>query len=303
VDLAIAAGECVGLVGESGSGKSMTARSAIGLLPRGAEVGGSVKVDGTEVVGIGERDLRALRARRVAMIFQDPRAHIDPVRTVGDHLTEGVRLLDGLGRRAAVARAEELLTAVRLEEPARLMGAFPHELSGGMLQRVMIAGALVGGPDLLLADEPTTALDVTTQAEVTAILSDLRVERRLGVLFISHDLELAAAICDRIAVMYAGEVVEDSPAAELYRAPLHPYTAGLLESRPKLVEDPGPLAVIPGAPISAYEAGEGCPFAPRCGLADEACAMHPEPRRVGAGVVRCHHSEELRSTAAAGARA
>jgi peptide/nickel transport system ATP-binding protein len=183
---------------------------------------------------------------------------------------------------------------VKLEDPGRLMRRYPHELSGGMLQRVMIAGALAGEPDLLLADEPTTALDVTTQAEVTAILTDLQAEHNLGVLFISHDLELAAAICDRIAVMYAGEIVEDSPAAELRVAPLHPYTAGLLESRPSLVDDPSPLAVIPGQPIAAYEVGEGCPFASRCAYQDATCGrVAPMPRQVGGGSVSCHHSERL----------
>ena len=295
VDLEIAPGECLGLVGESGSGKSMTARSAIRLLPDGAELGGSVRVCGEEVLTMSGRELRALRASRVAMVFQEPRAHIDPVRTIGEHMTEALCLVAGRGRKQARAESEALLEAVRLEEPARLMSHYPHELSGGMLQRVMIAGALACGPELLLADEPTTALDVTTQAEVIAILTDLQRERRLGVLFISHDLELATAICDRIAVMYAGQVVEVSPANELHDSPLHPYTAGLLESRPTLEDaDPAPLAVIPGQPIAAYEVGEGCPFRPRCGHADALCEREaPAERRLGAGRVRCHHSERI----------
>jgi oligopeptide/dipeptide ABC transporter ATP-binding protein len=297
VDLSIEAGECVGLVGESGSGKSMTARSVIRLLPDGAESGGSVQLGGDEVMAMSDRELLALRGSRVAMIFQDPRSHIDPIRTVGDHMTEAMCLVADRSRKEARREAATLLESVRLERPDELMGRYPHELSGGMLQRVMIAGALACGPDLLLADEPTTALDVTTQAEVVAILSDLQAERSLGVLFITHDLELATAICDRIAVMYAGEVVEESPAETLHTAPLHPYTSGLLDSRPTLDDDPSPLAVIPGNPISAFEVGEGCPFAPRCRYADAICEREAPPEsRLGVGRVRCHHDLAVSAT-------
>lgn len=290
VDLSIEAGECVGLVGESGSGKSMTARSIIRMLPEGAKIGGSVRLGGDEVLEMSDRELRAVRGSRIAMIFQDPRAHIDPIRTIGDHMTEAMCLVADRSRKEARREAVTLLEAVRLEKPDELMGSYPHELSGGMLQRVMIAGALACDPDLLLADEPTTALDVTTQAEVVAILSDLQLERSLGVLFITHDLELATAICDRIAVMYAGEVVEESPAETLHTAPLHPYTSGLLDSRPTLDDDPSLLSVIPGRPIAAFEVGEGCPFAPRCRFADAICEREvPVERRMGVGRVRCHH--------------
>lgn len=300
VDLSIEPGECVGLVGESGSGKSMTARSVIRMLPDGAETGGSVKLGGDEVLAMSNRDLQEVRGSRVAMIFQDPRAHIDPIRTIGDHMTEAMCLVANRSRKDARREAASLLEAVRLEDPDELMGRFPHELSGGMLQRVMIAGALACGPDLLLADEPTTALDVTTQAEVVAILSDLRVERSLGVLFITHDLELATAICDRIAVMYAGEVVEESRAETLHMAPLHPYTSGLLDSRPTLDDDPSLLAVIPGHPIAAFEVGDGCPFAPRCRYSDALCEREaPSERLLEAGRVRCHH--ELTAPAVEGA--
>ena len=286
VDLTVGPGECVGLVGESGSGKSMTARSVIRMLPAGAELSGSVELGGASVTALSARELRACRASRVAMIFQEPRAHIDPVRTIGDHVTEALRLRDGAGRRQARVDAEGLLEAVRLESPRQLMARYPHELSGGMLQRVMIAGALACDPELLLADEPTTALDVTTQAEVVAILSELQEERSLGVLFISHDLELAAAICDRIAVMYAGEIVEESPAAVLHDAPLHPYTAGLLASRPSLIEDPAPLAVIPGQPISRLRGRRGLPVRASLRYRDEICdRVDPARRRVDVGVV------------------
>jgi peptide/nickel transport system ATP-binding protein len=301
VDLSVGAGECVGLVGESGSGKSMTARSVIRMLPSGAQLTGAIRFGGTSVLELSSRELRSLRAHRIAMIFQEPRAHIDPVRTVGDHMTEALRLLGGRGRRHARVQAEALLDAVKLENPRRLMGRHPHELSGGMLQRVMIAGALAGNPDLLLADEPTTALDVTTQAEVIAILTDLQAERGLGVLLISHDIELVSAVCDRIAVIYAGEIVEDSPAGVLRDGPLHPYTVGLLASRPSLFEDPSPLAVIPGQPISAFEVGEGCPFASRCRFTDQMCKrLAPEPQRLGSRIVSCHHSERIGNHLGAG---
>jgi oligopeptide/dipeptide ABC transporter ATP-binding protein len=292
--LNIGAGECVGLVGESGSGKSMTANSVTRMLPAAAKVSGSVRLGGDEMLTMSARELRAVRGTRVAMIFQDPRACIDPVRTIGEHMTEAMCLIQGKSRKKARAEAVNLLESVRLERADALMKHYPHELSGGMLQRVMIAGALACGPQLLLADEPTTALDVTTQAEVTAILADLQAERQLGVLFITHDLELATAICDRIAVMYAGEVVEESSADSLYASPLHPYTSGLLESRPTLEGDSAPLAVIPGQPISAFEVGGGCPFAPRCRYADAICEREaPAERQIGVGRVRCHHSERV----------
>lgn len=298
VDLSIEPGECVGLVGESGSGKSMTARSIIRMLPEGSTIGGSVRLSGDEVLSMSDRELRAVRGSRIAMIFQDPRAHIDPIRTIGDHMTEAMCLVADRTRKEARREAAALLEAVRLDEPDELMARYPHELSGGMLQRVMIAGALACDPDLLLADEPTTALDVTTQAEVVAILSDLQAERSLGVLFITHDLELATAICDRIAVMYAGEVVEESPAETLHTAPLHPYTSGLLDSRPTLDGDHALLSVIPGHPIAAFEVGEGCPFAPRCRLADATCEREvPLERRLGVGRARCHHPLAAPATA------
>ncbi|HET6663354.1 MAG TPA: ABC transporter ATP-binding protein [Acidimicrobiales bacterium] len=201
VDLSVAAGESVGLVGESGAGKSMTARTVVRLLPPGAMVEGSVRFGGREVFAMSPSELRAYRAGDATMIFQDPRAHTNPLRTVGDFLTEGLRLNRRLPRRASEERACELLGAVGVRNPRGRLSQYPHELSGGLLQRVMIAAALAAEPRLLLADEPTTALDVTTQAEVMAILADLRERLGLAMLFITHDLELAAAICDRIAVL------------------------------------------------------------------------------------------------------
>jgi oligopeptide/dipeptide ABC transporter ATP-binding protein len=215
--------------------------------------------------------LRSFRARSVAMIFQDPRSHSNPVHTVGHFLTEGMRTLDGIGRHEAERRAIELLASVHIDQPDRAMRQYPHELSGGMLQRVMIAAALASRPRLLLADEPTTALDVTVQAEVMAILNRLRSEAGLAMIFVTHDLELAAATCDRTAVMYAGSIVEAQHSSSLHVSPQHPYTRALLAARPDIDKRTDRLRVIPGQPISAFEAGDGCAFAPRCDRAVARC--------------------------------
>ena len=273
----VQAGEALGLVGESGSGKSMTARAIMRLLPKGATASGSIRFEGQDVLSMDERGLRAFRAHRVAMIFQDPRAHTNPVHTIGHFLVEGLRMVDGMSRRDAEARAIELLDAVHIDNPAHRMRQYPHELSGGMLQRVMIAAALASRPSLLLADEPTTALDVTVQAEVMAILSELKREMGLAMLFITHDLELAAATCDRTAVMCAGTIVEVQPSAALHQSPRHPYTRALLASRPDLDGRAERLNVIPGQSVSAFEAAAGCPFAPRCDVAIDRCRAEAPP--------------------------
>ncbi|HEY6706240.1 MAG TPA: ABC transporter ATP-binding protein [Actinomycetota bacterium] len=231
VDLSIAAGESVGLVGESGAGKTMTARAVLRLLPPGARAEGSVRFDGRDVLAMSPAELRAYRANQAAIVFQDPRAHTNPLRTVGDYLTEGLRLNQGLPERASRERAGELLSAVGVENPGVRLSSYPHELSGGLLQRVMIAAALTAEPRLLLADEPTTALDAVTQAEVLAVLAELRQRLGLAMLFITHDLELAAATCDRTAVLHAGSIVEMQRSADLHDRPLHPYTARLVGAR------------------------------------------------------------------------
>jgi oligopeptide/dipeptide ABC transporter ATP-binding protein len=301
VSLAINRGEVVGLVGESGSGKSMTARTILRLLPRGARTGGEVVFDGLNLLAEQTRALRAVRARRISMIFQDPRAHIDPLFTAGDHLAEGLRVHGGLSRQDAQQRGLELLADVGIADGKRVMRAYPGELSGGMLQRVMIAGALAGQPELLIADEPTTALDVTIQAEIVAIFDGLRRERDLAMLFITHDLELASAICDRVAVMYAGRIMEEQPTEGLFSAPAHPYTVGLLAARPALEARSDRLAVIPGRPPTPVETPEGCPFHPRCAFAVDACrAEIPPLRRVGPGASSaCRRVDEIRSELAA----
>src|SRR4051794_3221431 len=293
VSLSIGEGEAGGLVGESGSGKSMTARAVARLLPRGAQTSGAIRFAGEDVLKLGGGGLRRYR-ERVVMIFQDPRAHVNPVRRIGDFMTEGLRLHD-VPRDAAARRAVEALRYVGIEDGARRLEQYPHELSGGLLQRVMIATMLLGEPRLVLADEPTTALDVTTQAEVMAILDELRRERGLALLFITHDLELAAAVCDRTAVMYAGQIVETRASSLLDRDPLHPYTAALAAARPDIGSTARRLAAIPGRPVSAFEAPDGCPFAPRCTFAQDRCREgRPALRDLDGGQVRCVRAEELR---------
>ena len=234
VSFTIRPGEAVGLVGESGAGKSMTARAIARLLPAGASVGGGITFDGRSVLSMGPADLRRYRSQGVAMIFQDPRAHTNPVRRIGDFLTEALRTVLGVREPEARRRAVAMLAEVGIDDGERRMRQYPHELSGGMLQRVMIAAALLAGPRLLLADEPTTALDVTTQGEVMAILDEQRRERGLAMLFVTHDLDLAAAVCDRTCVMYAGSIVEEQASTALNDGPLHPYTAALLAARPRM---------------------------------------------------------------------
>ncbi len=292
VSLRVAAGETVGLVGESGSGKSVACRSVLGLLPEHARTEGTVKVAGRDVLTLDQKGLRELRARQVSMVFQDPRASVNPLRRVGDFLTEGLRAA-GVSPTAALARAAELLEAVGIRDPRGALRRYPHQFSGGMLQRVVIAAALAGEPALLVADEPTTALDVTTQAEVIAILTRLQAERGTGMLFVTHDLELASAICDRIYVMYAGRIVETRGAEDLFDHPRHPYTAGLLASTPRLEPDAPPPRAIPGRPVSLAESPPGCAFAARCAHRQDRCSTEtPVLRRHGDGLTACLRADE-----------
>ncbi|RXZ48741.1 ABC transporter ATP-binding protein [Agromyces fucosus] len=235
ISLTVAEGETVGLVGESGSGKSLTARSVLGLLPSRATMGGSVQLLDQSVLDASRRQLLELRRTRASMIFQDPRAGINPMRTVGDHLTETMRLCEGRSAADARAVAISLMEAVRLPRPEEHLHQYPHELSGGMLQRVMIAGALTSSPRLLICDEPTTALDVTTQAEIIGVLAEQRASRGMGMLFITHDLNLAAAICDRVYVMSAGRVEEQGDARQVFRNPQAAYTKRLVAATPTIV--------------------------------------------------------------------
>jgi oligopeptide/dipeptide ABC transporter ATP-binding protein len=295
VSLEIRAGEAVGLVGESGSGKSMTARAIDRLLPKGARVTGQISFRGGDVPSLSGASLRTFR-NKVAMIFQDPRAHVNPVRRIGDFMTEALRTNLGVPVVDARRQAADMLVQVGIEDGQRRLRQYPHELSGGMLQRVMIAASLLTSPALLLADEPTTALDVTTQAEVMAILDDLRREHGLAMLFITHDLDLAAAICDRTLVMYAGQIVEERASDLLHSDPLHPYTAALGRARPEIDQKASRLRAIPGRPLSAFQApSDECAFAPRCDYAQPVCRESvPDLIRLDGGQSRCLRAADLR---------
>ena len=294
VSLEVAEGEAVGLVGESGSGKSMTARAIARLLPAGAEVSGAIRFAGEDVLALSGAHLRRYRSD-VAMVFQDPRAHTNPVRRIGDFLTEELRTNHRVRRAEARRRALQQLDAVGVDDGPRRLRQYPHELSGGLLQRVMIAAALLRGRRLILADEPTTALDVSTQSEVMAILDELRRAHGLALLFITHDLDLAGAVCDRTAVMYAGQIVETRTSARLHADPLHPYSAALAAARPSISSTAPRLAAIPGRPLSAFEAPAGCAFAPRCPHARAVCLeARPALSELDGGTVRCVRAEELR---------
>ncbi|NGO76545.1 ABC transporter ATP-binding protein [Streptomyces sp. YC504] len=288
-DVVIPEGAAVALVGESGSGKSLTARAVLGLLPAGARLHGDVAFAGESVAGMAPERLRRFRAGEVAMVFQDPRAHINPARSVGDFLIEGLTLTRGVRAADAVRKVTGILREVGIADAERRMRQRPHELSGGLLQRVMIAAALAAEPRLLLADEPTTALDVTTQEEVMAIIAEAREARGLALLFITHDLELAAAVCDRIVVMYAGSTVEELPAGHLRERAAHPYTRALLSSRPSVFEAGADLRSIPGRPLSGFEVPDGCAFSDRCPRVRDRCrSERPAPSAAGDSTAACH---------------
>lgn len=294
VSLDVSPGEAVAIVGESGSGKSTTLRAIARLLPRGSELRGEVLFAGESVNEMAGRGLRKYRTSGIGMVFQDARANMNPVRRVGDFLVEALVTNLGQGRDTARRQVSSLLREVGIDDPERRLRQYPHELSGGLLQRVMIAAVVAMEPRLILADEPTSALDVTTQAEVLALLDRLRRDREMSLLLVTHDLELAAAVCDRTAVMYAGSLVEEQRSALMHEAPLHPYTAGLIESSPRSAESVRRLPVIPGRPRSGLEVGVGCPFADRCAYAQAGCRVVTPPlRRLGAGSVACLRAEEL----------
>lgn len=288
-DVSIPEGAAVALVGESGSGKSLTARSVIGLLPHGARIHGDVLFAGESVPRMKPERLRRFRASEVAMVFQDPRAHINPARSIGDFLIEGLTTTRGVRAADAVRKVTGILREVGIGDADRRMRQRPHELSGGLLQRVMIAAALAAEPRLLLADEPSTALDVTTQEEVMAIIGEAREARGLAMLFITHDLELAAAVCDRVAVMYAGTTVEELPADRLRGRAAHPYTRALLASRPSVSDTGAELRSIPGRPLSGFEVPDGCAFSDRCPRVQDPCRSdRPGPSSAGHGTAACH---------------
>ncbi len=266
VSLDVAAGSTVGIVGESGSGKSVTSLAALGLLgTRGVQVSGSVRFDGEDLLGMPEAELRALRGREIAMVFQDPMSSLNPVLTVGRQITEILERHRGLKGQDARDRAAELLVSVGIGDAVRRLRTYPHQLSGGMRQRVMIAMALACEPRLLIADEPTTALDVTISAQILELLRELVVGSQTALVLITHDLGVVAGLCDQVHVMYSGRIVESAPRRPLFADPQHPYTNGLLASVPRLDQARGtPLLPIPGSPSDTLPWAEGCAFAPRC---------------------------------------
>ncbi len=294
VSFAVARGESVGIVGESGCGKTVTSLSIMGLVPDPPGVvqpGSSIQFDGTEVVGAPEGVLRRLRGNRMAMIFQEPMTSLNPVHTVGRQIAESLVLHRNMGRREARGVAIGLLAEVGISEPERRFDEYPHRLSGGMRQRVMIAMALACEPDLLIADEPTTALDVTIQAQILDLLARLRSERGMALLLITHDLGVVAEVCDRVLVMYAGQVVEAGTVDELFQSPRHPYTRGLLDSIPGAGSG-GRLHPIGGTVPSPTRWPEGCRFHPRCPHAWERCEQEAPPFNHATRAARCWLEEE-----------
>jgi peptide/nickel transport system ATP-binding protein len=272
IDFAIAPGEVLGIVGESGSGKSVTALATMGLLPKSAIVKGSIKFKGREILGLKEKQLTGVRGTGVAMIFQDPMTSLNPVYSIGWQITEAILAHQDISKEAAQARAIELLQVVGIPNPAERVNNYPHEFSGGMRQRVVIAIAMANDPAVILADEPTTALDVTVQAQVLASLKNALTETGAALLLITHDLGVIAGLADRVLVMYAGRPVEVGTVEDIFYKPSMPYTLGLLGSLPRLDSDGTErLRQIPGAPPSMLGDRQGCPFAPRCPMRQELC--------------------------------
>jgi oligopeptide/dipeptide ABC transporter ATP-binding protein len=292
VDLRIEPGEALGLVGESGCGKSMTGLSIMGLLPPGGSItGGSIQLEGRELVGLPDADMRAIRGNDIAMIFQDPLTSLDPTKTIGYQVAEPVRLHRGAGQREAMERAAEVLALVGLPRPAERLGDYPHQLSGGLRQRVMIAMALACDPKLLIADEPTTALDVTIQAQILALLDDIRARLGMAMLLITHDMGVIAGHADSVEVMYAGRLAEMADTPTLFGQMRHPYTQALLGSIPRLDTGSGQrLLNIPGLPPDLSNPPPGCRFAPRCGRATDRCRTDEPPLAGGGGhLFACWH--------------
>jgi peptide/nickel transport system ATP-binding protein len=290
VNFSVRPGEVLCILGESGCGKSVTLRSMMRLLPpRRTRIEGSICIDGQDVLAIDKSGLREMRGGLVSMIFQEPMTALDPVYTIGTQIAETVLRHKGGSRAAARARALELLELVKIPEAARRLDNYPHELSGGLRQRAMIAMALSCGPRLLLADEPTTALDATVQIQVLILLRRLQRELGMGTIFVTHDLGVAAEIADRIAVMYAGRIVEEGPVADVLCAPIHPYTQGLLASTVHGQSRERDIEAIPGSPPDLRRLPVGCAFAPRCALVQSECrATMPEPHYlVGGRMARC----------------
>ena len=271
VSLSLEKGETLGIVGESGSGKSQLAFAIMGLLARNGTARGSVRLNGTEILNAPAKTLNAFRANKIAMVFQDPMTALNPYMRVADQMAEVLIHHKGLSKSAALAECTRMLDAVRIPDAAGRIRLFPHEFSGGMRQRVMIAMALLCKPDLLIADEPTTALDVTVQAQIMRLLRDLQRDFGMATILITHDLGVIAGSCRDVIVLYGGQVMEQSPVDPLFASPSHPYTRGLLRAIPRVDQEGGELASIPGAPPNMTRSPKGCPFAPRCEAVIDVC--------------------------------
>ncbi|MFJ6541544.1 ABC transporter ATP-binding protein [Streptomyces sp. NPDC091385] len=298
VSYTVDAGETLAVLGESGSGKSVTAQAVMGILdtPPARITGGQILFQGRDLLSLKEDERRRIRGARMAMIFQDALSALNPVLTVGDQLGEMFVVHRGMSKRDARARAVELMDQVRIPGAAQRVRDYPHQFSGGMRQRIMIAMAIALEPALVIADEPTTALDVTVQAQVMDLLAELRREYRMGLVLITHDLGVVADVADRIAVMYAGRIVESAPVHDLYKAPAHPYTRGLLDSIPRLDHKGRELYAIKGLPPNLAHVPPGCAFHPRCPIARDVCRTDPPPL-YEAGELRrsaCHFWRECR---------
>ena len=290
VDYDVGRAQVFGVAGESGSGKTMSMLALLGLLPQGSRVEGRASFGGKDLLRLRSKDLRAVSGRDIGMVFQDPLTSLHPMLSVGRQLTEHVRRHLGLGREEAARRAKELLDEVRIPDPASALHAYPHQFSGGMRQRIAIAIALACGPRLLIADEPTTALDVTVQAGILRLLDRLRHEFDLSVILITHDLAVMSSIADRVSIFYAGRVVEAGPRSEVLTQPRHPYTRALLDAlpHPEAARDT-PLIAIKGTPPSPQQIPPGCPYHPRCSYAIEVCTSHDPPLEpVNGRRLACH---------------
>ena len=295
-------GKTLAIVGESGSGKSVTASSLMRLLPKTGKIeGGTITFDGIDIVHASDAEIRELRGKDISMIFQDPMTALDPVFKVGSQMIENIRIHDGIDKKAARERAIEMLKLVNIPNPEKRLDSYPYELSGGMCQRVMIAMAMSCEPKLLIADEPTTALDVTIQAQILALMEQIRDQRNTGILLITHDLGVVAETCSRVIVMYAGNIVEEAPVEELFARPQHPYTQGLIGSVPRLGKRVRRLPAIPGSVPDLSAMPEGCHFAPRCKYARPEChTKHPELARLAENhTCACLFSKQEREEALA----
>lgn len=293
VSFALERGQTLGIVGESGSGKSQTVLAMMGLLAKNGRATGEVLYHGQNLLAMKTAELNKIRGNRVAMIFQDPMTSLNPYLTVERQMTEVLQLHKGMSRRDARKRAIELLDAVRIPEAAQRIDMYPHEFSGGMRQRVMIAMALLTEPEVLIADEPTTALDVTVQAQILALLKELQRDFGTAIVMITHDLGVVAGLCEQVMVMYGGRVMEQGSADEIFYRPTHPYTIGLLGALPRLDHDTAELVSIPGNPPNMAHLPKGCPFSERCSMADARCVAELPPLApAGASLRACHRAPE-----------